>query len=58
MVGGFAGSTLVTPTDLALVRMQADSTLPKHQMRNYRNLLDALVRIVREEGILKLWTGY
>lgn len=55
---GVTGATLVIPPDLALVRIQSDTTFPKDQRRNYRNLFDALFRIARDEGVTKLWTGY
>lgn len=31
-----------TPSDVALVRMQADATLPVEQRRNYRNVFQAI----------------
>jgi solute carrier family 25 oxoglutarate transporter 11 len=43
--GGF-GSFIGNPADLCLVRMQADSTLPPDQRRNYTGVVNALVRIV------------
>ena len=46
-----------TPADLVLIRMQSDSTLPVEQRRNYKNVVDAFSRIVREEGFLSLWKG-
>jgi len=46
-----------TPADLVLIRMQSDSTLPVEQRRNYKNVIDAFSRIVREEGFLSLWKG-
>ena len=45
------------PCDLALVRMQADSTLPEAERRNYKNVSNAMTRIVAEEGITALWRG-
>ena len=54
--GGF-GSFIGTPCDLVLVRMQADSTLPPAERRNYKNVFDAFGRIVREEGITSCWNG-
>jgi len=39
------------------VRMQNDGSLPPAQQRHYRNALDGLVRIVREEGIATLARG-
>ncbi|XP_053611048.1 mitochondrial 2-oxoglutarate/malate carrier protein-like [Plodia interpunctella] len=52
-IGAFVG----TPAEVALIRMTADGRLPKDQRRNYRNVADALMRIVKEEGALKLWRG-
>lgn len=52
-IGSFCGN----PADLALVRMQTDISLPENERRNYKNVVDALVRTVREEGILTLWRG-
>lgn len=43
--------------DLILVRCQADGILPPEQRRNYKNAIDALFRICREEGVLALWRG-
>ncbi|KAJ7547549.1 hypothetical protein O6H91_08G091400 [Diphasiastrum complanatum] len=40
-----------------MVRMQADGRLPAHQRRNYAGVGDALVRMVRQEGVTTLWTG-
>ena len=37
--------------------MQSDSTLPLEQRRNYKNVLDAFSRIIREEGFFSLWKG-
>ena len=57
LAAGAIGSTIGNPCDLSLVRFQADSTLPADQRRNYKNVFDALARIVREEGFLSLWKG-
>ncbi|GJY28522.1 mitochondrial dicarboxylate/tricarboxylate transporter DTC [Tanacetum coccineum] len=45
------------PADLALIRMQADATLPLAQRRNYTNAFHALYRITADEGVLALWKG-
>ena len=37
--------------------MQNDSKLPLNKRRNYRNCFEALNRIVKTEGFLKLYTG-
>lgn len=54
---GALAAFIATPFDLALIRFQADGTLPIEQRRNYRNWLDALVKVVRTEGFLHLWKG-
>lgn len=57
LVAGSLGSFVGNPCDLALVRMQADSTLPEAERRNYKNVMDAFSRIVSEEGVTALWRG-
>ena len=37
--------------------MQNDTKLPLDQRRNYKNCIEALVRIARTEGITRLWAG-
>ena len=57
LIAGAIGSFIGNPCDLALVRMQADSTLPPAERRNYKHVFDAFARIVREEGIRACWNG-
>lgn len=57
IVAGSVGAFVGTPAEVALIRMTADGRLPKEQRRNYKNVVDALMRIVKEEGVLKLWRG-
>ncbi|XP_021714944.1 mitochondrial dicarboxylate/tricarboxylate transporter DTC-like [Chenopodium quinoa] len=54
---GAIGACIGSPADLALIRMQADATLPLAQRRHYKNAFHALVRIVADEGVLALWKG-
>ncbi|KAL8445940.1 hypothetical protein Emag_004905 [Eimeria magna] len=54
--GGIAAA-IGNPADLSLIRMQADATLPPESRRNYTGVLNALTRIVKEEGVLGLWRG-
>ena len=54
---GFIGAVFGNPADLSLVRFQGDQTLPVDQRRNYKNVFDALRRIVKEEGFFSLWKG-
>ena len=56
MAGGVAG-LVGNPAEVVLVRMTADGRLPPDQRRNYRHVGDALVRIVRSEGLATLWRG-
>ena len=56
-LSGFIGALIGNPPDLALVRMQADNQLPMNERRNYKNVIDAFVRISREEGLFGLWRG-
>jgi len=54
---GGIGALVGTPADAALVRMQADTTLPVDQRRNYKNGLDAMIRMAREEGVAGFFSG-
>jgi len=57
IVAGFIGSLAGNPADLALVRIQADSTLPVEDQRGYKNVFDAFYKIVKDEGVMALWRG-
>ncbi|KAJ4970124.1 hypothetical protein NE237_003223 [Protea cynaroides] len=57
LTAGAIGASFGSPADLALIRMQADATLPAAQRRNYSNAFNALGRIVSDEGVLALWKG-
>eukprot|EP00195_Chlamydomonas_chlamydogama_P015505 CAMPEP_0202899902 /NCGR_PEP_ID=MMETSP1392-20130828/9239_1 /ASSEMBLY_ACC=CAM_ASM_000868 /TAXON_ID=225041 /ORGANISM="Chlamydomonas chlamydogama, Strain SAG 11-48b" /LENGTH=298 /DNA_ID=CAMNT_0049586199 /DNA_START=143 /DNA_END=1039 /DNA_ORIENTATION=+ len=57
LTAGGLGALVGTPADLALIRMQADSTLPLEQRRNYKGVGDALSRIVKAEGVSGLFRG-
>ncbi|XP_010531153.1 PREDICTED: mitochondrial dicarboxylate/tricarboxylate transporter DTC-like [Tarenaya hassleriana] len=57
LTAGAIGACVGSPADLALIRMQADATLPLAQRRNYTNAFHALYRIVADEGVLALWKG-
>lgn len=46
-----------TPGDILNVRMQNDASLPAEQRRNYKNAIDGLIRMVREEGIASIFRG-
>jgi solute carrier family 25 oxoglutarate transporter 11 len=57
LASGAIGAFVGNPADLALVRMQSDLNYPPEERRNYKNVFDALIRTVKEEGILTLWRG-
>lgn len=57
LFSGAVGALVGNPTDLALIRLQSDSSLPPAERNNYKNVFDALFRILKEEGVLTLWRG-
>jgi len=57
MFAGGTGAFVGTPAELALIRMTSDGRLPKHEQRGYKNVFDALYRVITEEGVLTLWRG-
>ncbi|KAK6066556.1 hypothetical protein SCUP515_10619 [Seiridium cupressi] len=46
-----------TPTEVALIQMQADSMRPTDQRLNYTSVVDTIKRLVKQEGVLSLWKG-
>lgn len=54
--GGLA-AMVGNPADLALIRMQSDGLKPAAARSNYTSVIDALVRITKNEGITRLWAG-
>lgn len=54
---GFLGGIAGNPADVLNVRMQNDRALPEGQRRNYRNVVDGIVRMLREEGWQSLFRG-
>jgi solute carrier family 25 oxoglutarate transporter 11 len=57
LTAGGLGALVGTPADLTLLRMQADTTLPADQRRNYKGVGDAFSRIVKADGVKGLFTG-
>uniref|UniRef100_A0A8C9WA05 Mitochondrial dicarboxylate carrier n=2 Tax=Scleropages formosus TaxID=113540 RepID=A0A8C9WA05_SCLFO len=55
--GGLTGGFIGTPADMVNVRMQNDVKLPPALRRNYAHALDGLIRVWREEGVRKLFSG-
>ena len=54
---GFLGGIAGNPADVLNVRMQHDASLPPERRRNYKNAIDGLVRMTREEGWRALFRG-
>jgi len=54
---GAIGSMAGLPTEVALVRMSAEGKMAPELRRNYKNSIDCIVRIAKEEGVLNLWSG-
>jgi len=57
MIAGGTAAFVGTPAEVALIRMTSDGKLPKAEQRGYKNVFNALGRIVREEGAFTLWKG-
>lgn len=57
LVSGGIGSFVGNPCELAMVRLSADKEAPIEARRNYKNVVDCMVRVAREEGITALWIG-
>lgn len=57
IVAGGIGALIGTPADAALVRMQADTILPAAERRGYKNGVDAMIRMAREEGMSGFFSG-
>jgi solute carrier family 25 (mitochondrial oxoglutarate transporter), member 11 len=54
-ISGGIGSLVGTPSEVALVRMSADSKLPLADRRNYTGVVNCLSRIAKEEGGVRMW---
>jgi solute carrier family 25 oxoglutarate transporter 11 len=54
---GALAAVFGNPTEVALIRMQADVMKPVNERANYATAIDALRRISRQEGVLALWNG-
>ncbi|CEI63565.1 unnamed protein product [Fusarium venenatum] len=54
---GALAAVVGNPTEVILIRMQADGLKPLSQQARYSSAIDALRRIASQEGILSLWKG-
>ncbi|CAO3697287.1 unnamed protein product [Rhizopus stolonifer] len=56
-MAGVLGGAIGNPSDVVNVRMQNDGQLSPNKRRNYKNVIDGMVRISREEGPRVLLRG-
>ena len=56
ITGGIA-AYISCPMEVAVVRMSNDSSLPREERRNYKNVVDTATRIIKEEGVGAFWRG-
>ncbi|EDV50959.1 mitochondrial 2-oxoglutarate/malate carrier protein [Drosophila erecta] len=56
MAGAF-GAMFGNPAEVALIRMMSDNRLPPEERRNYKGVVNAFVRIAKDEGVTTLWKG-
>lgn len=54
---GACAAFISCPAEVTLVRISNDSTLPLDQRRNYKSVLDAFQRILKEEGVKTFFSG-
>ena len=57
LTSGCIGAMIGNPSELALVRMGADQSLPLEQRRNYKSSIDCCIRVAKEEGPAALMKG-
>lgn len=57
VAAGCIGAVVANPTDVVLVRMQADGHLPQPLKRGYRHVFHGISRICQDEGWRTLWRG-
>lgn len=57
VIAGGLGAAIGNPTEVALIRMQSDGLRPLQKRENFRSVGDAILRIVKAEGVRGLWSG-
>ncbi|KAH7133951.1 mitochondrial carrier domain-containing protein [Dactylonectria macrodidyma] len=55
---GFLGGMGGNYADVLNIRMQQDAALPVYERRNYKNVVDGVVRMTREEGLGSWFRGW
>jgi solute carrier family 25 oxoglutarate transporter 11 len=57
LTSGACAAIISCPAEVCLVRMANDSSLPKAEQRGYTSVVDAGMRILKEEGAAAFWRG-
>ncbi|XP_013195541.1 mitochondrial 2-oxoglutarate/malate carrier protein [Amyelois transitella] len=57
LISGGLSAIIGNPGEVVLVRMTADGHLPPGKRRDYKNVFNALSRMIKEEGLATLWRG-
>ncbi|ORY30231.1 dicarboxylic acid transporter [Naematelia encephala] len=57
-VAGLIAGLIGSPAELVMVRMSADGVKPPEKRFRYKNALDGLIRIAREEGLSSTFRGW
>merc|ERR1719479_425078 len=57
LIAGGTGALVGTPAEVALIRMQYDTTLPIAERRGYTHVFDALFKIASQEGLKGFFMG-
>ena len=57
MFSGAIGGMVGNPADIINIRMQNDTSLEASKRRNYKNAIDGLFRMTKDEGAKKLFVG-
>ena len=53
MGGGFLAGVVTNPIDMVFTRMQIDEMYPEQCRRNYKNVVDGLIRVVDEGTLMR-----
>jgi solute carrier family 25 oxoglutarate transporter 11 len=57
IIAAVLGAIIGNPAEITMTRRQSDLSLPPELRRNYRNVFEAIARIVKTEGFFALWKG-
>lgn len=57
LITGAVAIAVANPTDLVKIRLQAEGKMPAGAPRRYSSALNAYYTILKQEGLVALWTG-